>query len=108
MYQINLIKYSLTNNGKKMTMFRLEYQALNALKHLIIVLTILTNFRYLKIFFYELFKKHSVSISFLICFKYDFISRDIFNYRVSLNRFNWFLVNRVYGSYSSHLYNKYF
>ena len=90
-----------------MTMYRIEYNALNALKHLIIVLTILTNFRYLKVFFYQFFEKR-VSISWLISFKYDFISRDIFNYRVSLNRFNWFLVNRVYGSYSSHLYNKYF
>jgi hypothetical protein len=90
-----------------MTMYRLEYKALNALKHLIIVLTILTNFRYLKVFFYEIFEKR-VSISWLISFKYDFISRDIFIYRVCLNRFNWFLVNKVYGLYSSHLYNKYF
>ena len=90
-----------------MTMYRIEYNALNALKHLIIVLTILTNFRYLKVFFYEFFEKR-VSISWLISFKYDFISRDIFTYRVCLNRFNWFLVNRVYGAYSSYLYNKYF
>ena len=90
-----------------MTMYRIEYKALNALKHLIVVLTILTNFRYLKVFFYQFFEKR-VSFSWLISFKYDFITRDIFTYRISLNRFNWFLINSVYGSYSSYLYSKYF
>jgi hypothetical protein len=87
-----------------MTMYRLEYKLLSALYHLIVILTILTNFKYLRMFFYEFFKRNSLTIS----WKYGFISRDIFTYRVSLNRFNWFLINKVYGSYSSHLYNKYF
>jgi len=55
-------------------------------------------------FFYEFFKRNSLTIS----WKYGFISRDIFTYRVSLNRFNWFLINSVYGAYSSYLYSKYF
>lgn len=79
----------------------LECKILNVLKHLTIILIILTNLRYFTKFFKFIFK---IKVYYL----YDFISRDIFIFKLSLNRFNWFLYNRVYGSYSNYLNNKYF
>lgn len=79
----------------------LECKILNVLKHLTIILIILTNLRHFTKFFKFIFK---IKIYHL----YDFISRDIFIFKLSLNRFNWFLYNRVYGSYYNYLNNKYF
>ena len=80
----------------------IQHKILKMLKHLSIILIVLTNFRHLKFIFWCFKGKISINA---LKYLYAYLTRCIFIHGY-LNKFNKFLLKNLYWRYASYLHQK--
>ena len=80
----------------------IQHKLLKTLKHLTIILIVLTNFRHLKFIFWCFKGKISINA---LKYLYAYLTRCIFIHGY-LNKFNKFLLKNLYWRYANYLHQK--